>query len=162
MRRARLCYGVRQANYAGYAAFVVCLALLLIACGGPTTGEGTPQTEGVSGQPTNTPLLTTCGDGLCEQGEEDTCCTDCGCKDPAKICDRYIVRCIDKVVLSEEAKQEILSKYNQWPFIGEEDEVLAGEAVKVFQFNCSDQGKSCVHIVYVDAAGKIVQERETT
>jgi len=158
---ARFCNLIEQAERVGFLVCISCMVLALIACGGPKSGQGTPQAGGASGQPTNTPSLASCGDGLCEKGEEDTCCTDCGCQDPAKICDRYFVKCIDKVVLSDDAKQEVMSKYKQWPLIEEADEVQGGEAVKVFKFNCGDQGKTCVHIVYVDGTGKIVQEQET-
>ncbi len=152
---------IRKAGHGGFVICILCMVFALVACSGSTLGQKTPQAGEVSGQPTNTPIPTSCGDGLCEKGEEDTCCTDCGCQDPAKICDRYIVKCIDKVVLSDEARQEILSRYKQWPLIEETDDVQANEAVKVFRFNCGDQSRQCVHIVYVDRTGKVIQEQET-
>jgi len=150
---------VRQAERVGFMVCILCI--VLGACSGAKPGQGAPQGTGATAQPTNTASTASCGDGLCEKGEEDTCCTDCGCPDPAKICNRYTVKCIDKVVLSDQAKQDVLSKYKQWPLIEETDDVQGSEAVKVFRFNCSDQSKTCVHIVYVDGTGKIIQEQET-
>jgi len=144
--------------------FVVCALLLVcavVACGGAKPSESAPTSGGSGTQSTGSESTASCGDGLCEKSEGDNCCTDCGCSDPNKICDRYTVRCIDKAVLSEDARKQVLDKFKQWPLKEEVDEVQGTEAVRVFKFDCGDASKTCLHIVYVDKTGKIVQEQDT-
>jgi len=141
--------------------FILFLASDIAACGGAKPTQEPPQASEPTAQPASSGSKTSCGDGLCEEGEGDNCCTDCNCSDPSKICNRYTVKCVDKVVLTEDARKQILDKFGQWPLKEEADDIQGPDAVKVFRFDCGDASKTCTHIVYVDKTGSIIQEQET-
>ena len=73
----------RQARRVGLVVCVLLIALLVSACSGTTSQPGSQETP--AAQPT-AQHETQCGDGLCEQGEKETCCMDCGCQEQTKIC----------------------------------------------------------------------------
>ena len=148
----------RQAKRVRLVICVLLILLLVSACSGTRSQPGSKDTP--AAQPTE-PHETQCGDGLCEQGEKETCCMDCGCQEQTKICDRYFNKCIDKANLSDEKKNELLAKYKSWPLIEMTDDVYDHQAAKLFRFNCGDQSKTCEHLVYIDGNGAIIQEQET-
>ena len=104
-----------------------------------------------------------CGDSRCTDNEKKLgyCCLDCGCGEN-QLCNVYLRKCIDKFVLSDELRNNIVQKYRFYELLGVKDEYYQEYAVKKFTFNCttSEAPVGCLFVAYILDNGSVVYEEQ--